>query len=63
MGCNDTEPCFNACQYKKNEALPDPLRVPEGEDKTNKDKFYAENVDWSRVYGKKFKWSWTKQLG
>ena len=55
MGCNDTEPCFNACQYKKNEALPDPLRVPEGEDKTNKDKFYAENVDWYRVYGKKFK--------
>ena len=54
MGCNDTEPCFNGCQYKKNTPLPDPLRVPEGEDKTNKDKFFAENVDWSRVYGKKF---------
>jgi hypothetical protein len=54
MGCNDTEPCFDDCQYKKNTPLPDPLRVPEGEDKTNKDKFFAENVDWSRVYGKKF---------
>ena len=54
MGCDDTEPCVNDCQYKKNEALPDPLRVPEGEDKTNTDKFFAENVDWYRVYGKKF---------
>ena len=54
MGCNDTEPCVNDCQYKKNEPLPGPLRVPEGEDKSNTDKFFAENVDWSRVYGKKF---------
>jgi len=54
MGCNDTEPCVNNCQYKKDEALPAPLRVPEGEDKSNKDKFFAENVDWSRVYGIKF---------
>ena len=54
MGCDDTEPCVNDCQYKKDDPLPNPLRVPEGEDKSNKDKFFAENVDWSRVYGKKF---------
>lgn len=50
------EPCV-VCSYKKDDPydLPDPLRVPEGEDITNKDKFYAKNVDWSRVYGTKFK--------
>jgi len=50
------EPCVD-CSYKKDDPydLPDPLRVPEGEDITNKDKFYAKNVDWSRVYGTKFK--------
>ena len=34
--------------------LPDPLRVPEGEDKSNKDKFFAENVEWLRVWGKDY---------
>ena len=50
------EPCVD-CSYKKDDPydLPADLRVPEGEDITNKDKFYAENVDWSRVYGAKFK--------
>ena len=42
------------CGYNKSTPLPARLRVPEGEDKSNKDKFFAENVDWSRVYGKKF---------
>jgi len=52
------EPCgFGGCEYDKDDPydLPADLRVPEGEDKTNKDKFFAENVDWYRVYGKKFK--------
>lgn len=50
------EPCVE-CSYNKDDPydLPADLRVPEGEDKTNKDKFFAENVDWYRVYGKKFK--------
>ena len=42
------------CSYLKSTTLPADLRVPEGEDITNKNKFFAENVDWSRVYGKKF---------
>jgi len=42
------------CGYNKSTPLPARLRVPEGEDITNKDKFFAENVDWFRVYGKKF---------
>lgn len=46
-----------SCSYKKDDPfdLPDSLKVPEGEDITNKDKFYAQNIDWSRVYGQKFK--------
>ena len=51
------EPCgFGGCEYKRDDPydIPADLRVPEGEDATNKDKFYAENVDWYRVYGKKF---------
>ena len=49
------EPCVE-CEYNKDDPydIPADLRVPEGEDATNKDKFYAENVDWYRVYGKKF---------
>ena len=54
-----------SCSYKKEDPydLPDVLKVPEGEDKTNKDKFYAENVDWSRVYGTKFKSAGTNDWG
>ena len=51
------EPCgFGGCEYNKDDPydIPADLRVPEGEDATNKDKFFAENVDWYRVYGKKF---------
>ena len=42
------EPCgFGGCEYDKDDPydLPADLRVPEGEDVTNKDKFFAENVD------------------
>ena len=51
------EPCgFGGCEYKRDDPydIPADLRVPEGEDATNKDKFFAENVDWYRIYGKKF---------
>ena len=42
------------CSYDMGSTLPDPLRVPDGEDKTNKDKFFAENVEWFRVWGKEY---------
>lgn len=42
------------CSYDMATTLPDSLRVPEGEDKTNKDKFFAENVEWLRVWGKDY---------
>lgn len=42
------------CSIDMATTLPDPLRVPEGEDKSNKDKFFAENVEWLRVWGKDY---------
>ena len=42
------------CSIDMATTLPDPLRVPEGEDKSNKDKFFAENIEWLRVWGKDY---------
>lgn len=42
------------CSIDMATTLPDPLRIPEGEDKSNKDKFFAENVEWLRVWGKDY---------
>ena len=45
---------MGGCSIDMATTLPDPLRVPEGEDKSNKDKFFAENVEWLRVWGKDY---------
>jgi len=42
------------CSIDMATTLPDPLRVPDGEDKSNKDKFFAENIEWLRVWGKDY---------